>query len=62
MAVNLVDMKLSTVIHSENDFFNFIRLLDNDNDRKRIKQNMQKYIANQQLASEKIINIIFKNE
>ena len=62
MAVSLVDMKLSNVIHSENDFFNFIKLLDNDEKIKNNKQAMQKYISNQQLATEKIINTIFKNE
>lgn len=62
MAVNLIDMKLANIIKSGNDFFNFIELLDNDQRRKKIKQSMQKYISNQQLATEKIINTIFKNE
>ena len=41
---------------------NWSQLLDNDQRRKKIKQSMQKYISNQQLATEKIINTIFKNE
>ena len=62
MAVSLVKLNLASIINSEDDFFHFIKLLDNDNEINKIHNEMKEYISNQPLASEKIINSIFQND
>ena len=61
MAVSLADLRLAAVIHSSDDFSLFLNLLDNNDKLNEIHTNMKDYISKQKLASEQIINKIFKD-
>ena len=62
MAVSLSDLRLAIVIHSGEDLSIFLNLLNDKKKLDEIRQNMQNYISNQPLASEKIIKTIFSND
>ena len=62
MAVSLADLRFAIVIHTGDEFFEFLNLLDNNEKLDEIKKNMQDYISKQKLASLQIINTIFTDK
>ena len=59
MAVSMVEENLATIIKNAEDFYQFINLYDNSDTLKLARENMAGFIADQKLASENIINVIF---
>ena len=62
MAVSLVDSQLASIIHSTDDFVQFLSLLENEHSLKEIHAGMNNFISNQPMAAEIITQAIFNHD
>ncbi len=61
MAVDLVNKNISYIIKNKNDFVKVISLLNNKQKLENNKSKMKKFISNQKLATENIIEAIYSH-
>ena len=62
MAIDLVERNLAHVIHSIDDFIDFLLLLENKNTIKKNHKEMNTMISNQYSATNHIIQGIFQHD
>ena len=62
MAVSLVDNNLASIIHSTDDFVQFLSLLENEHSLKEAHSGMNRFISNQPMAAEHIKQAIFNDD
>ena len=62
MAVSLVDNNLASIIHSTDDFVQFLSLLENEQSLKEAHAGMNRFISSQPMAAEHIKQAIFNDD
>ena len=62
MAVSLVDNNLASVIHSADDFIQFLSLLENEHSLEEIQASMNNFISSQPMAAKNIKQAIFNHD
>ena len=62
MAVSLVDNNLASIIHSTDDFIQFLSLLENENGLEEAQVSMNNFISSQPLGAENITQAIFNHD
>ena len=62
MAVSLVDSNLASIIHSTNDFVQFLSVLENERTLEEARAEMKNFISNQPMAAKNIKQAIFNHD
>ena len=62
MAVSLVDSNLASIIHSTDEFVQFLSLLENEHSLVKTHARMNNFISSQPVAAEKITQAIFNHD
>ena len=62
MAVSLVDSNLASIIHSTDEFVQFLSLLENEHSLEKTHAGMNNFISSQPMAAENITQAIFNHD
>ena len=62
MAVSLVDSNLASIIHSTNDFVQFLSILENERTLEEVHAGMKNFISSQPMAAKNIKHAIFNHD